>query len=260
VVVVVIMDATVGARAQRAQGHGLIHAAAAASPSAPPRGQRRQARRPVPSAQHATRASTTICALCVTIFTCTDRCVQAACDAPALDRIFGVLAAACVCLLSARLCERCACTGDDQDSVEKWLRRPQRCAPPPLPPSSRVRLTIGSVCAVCGVRTQDKKNLAGFVGFANLPNQVHRRSVKKGFSLTLLVVGEGGLGKATLINTLFGAKIIPARTAPAAGEPAPATVSVKTHTAGTWAAEAKGKARTGPYLLCVCVRARACRD
>lgn len=30
----------------------------------------------------------------------------------------------------------------------------------------------------------------GYVGFANLPNQVHRKSVKKGFEFTLMVVGK----------------------------------------------------------------------
>ena len=34
---------------------------------------------------------------------------------------------------------------------------------------------------------------AGYVGFANLPNQVHRKSVKKGFEFTLMVVGEYSL-------------------------------------------------------------------
>ena len=81
---------------------------------------------------------------------------------------------------------------------------------------------------------QDKKNLAGFVGFANLPNQVHRRSVKKGFQLTILVVGEAGLGKATLINTLFATKVIPARKEAAPGaELANTTVTIAPHTAGT---------------------------
>lgn len=32
--------------------------------------------------------------------------------------------------------------------------------------------------------------MASYVGFANLPNQVHRKSVKKGFEFTLMVVGE----------------------------------------------------------------------
>ncbi|XP_073472671.1 septin-5-like isoform X1 [Aquarana catesbeiana] len=42
-----------------------------------------------------------------------------------------------------------------------------------------------------------------YVGFATLPNQVHRKYVKKGFEFTLMVAGETGLGKSTLINSLF---------------------------------------------------------
>lgn len=73
-----------------------------------------------------------------------------------------------------------------------------------------------------------------YVGFATLPNQVHRKSVKKGFDFTLMVAGEctrpqrgqgrgqpgsvwglgltsplhlwageSGLGKSTLVHSLF---------------------------------------------------------
>uniref|UniRef100_A0A3B3YVG7 Septin-type G domain-containing protein n=1 Tax=Poecilia mexicana TaxID=48701 RepID=A0A3B3YVG7_9TELE len=42
-----------------------------------------------------------------------------------------------------------------------------------------------------------------YVGFATLPNQLHRKSVKKGFDFTLMVAGEFGLGKSTLVNSLF---------------------------------------------------------
>lgn len=34
------------------------------------------------------------------------------------------------------------------------------------------------------------KELEGYVGFANLPNQVYRKSVKIGFEFTLMVVGK----------------------------------------------------------------------
>ncbi|XP_060835861.1 septin-7 isoform X2 [Rhopalosiphum padi] len=51
------------------------------------------------------------------------------------------------------------------------------------------------------------KKLDGYVGFANLPNQVYRKAVKKGFEFTLMVVGRSGLGKSTLINTMFLADI-----------------------------------------------------
>lgn len=36
------------------------------------------------------------------------------------------------------------------------------------------------------LQDQDKE----YVGFATLPNQVHRKTVKKGFTFTLMVAGE----------------------------------------------------------------------
>lgn len=47
------------------------------------------------------------------------------------------------------------------------------------------------------------KDAGIYVGFANLPNQVHRKSVKRGFEFTLMVIGESGLGKSTLVDSLF---------------------------------------------------------
>jgi septin family protein len=41
--------------------------------------------------------------------------------------------------------------------------------------------------------------------------QVHRKSVKKGFEFTLMVVGESGLGKSTLINSLFLTDLYPGK-------------------------------------------------
>ncbi|XP_061094556.1 septin-2B-like isoform X1 [Conger conger] len=70
----------------------------------------------------------------------------------------------------------------------------------------------------------------GYVGFANLPNQVHRKSVKKGFEFTLMVVGESGLGKSTLINSLFLTDLYPERIIPGAAEKIEHTVQIEAST------------------------------
>merc|ERR1712142_533431 len=71
---------------------------------------------------------------------------------------------------------------------------------------------------------------AGYVGFANLPNQVHRKSVKKGFEFTLMVVGESGLGKSTLINSLFLTNLYPDRELPDAEAKIKQTVTMEAST------------------------------
>lgn len=68
-----------------------------------------------------------------------------------------------------------------------------------------------------------------YVGFANLPNQVHRKFVKKGFEFTLMVVGESGLGKSTLINSLFLTDLYPER-APITPDKIKKTVNIEAST------------------------------
>uniref|UniRef100_A0A182Y6N6 Septin n=1 Tax=Anopheles stephensi TaxID=30069 RepID=A0A182Y6N6_ANOST len=71
---------------------------------------------------------------------------------------------------------------------------------------------------------------SSYVGFANLPNQVHRKSVKKGFEFTLMVVGESGLGKSTLVNSLFLSDLYPERVIPNAVEKQNQTVKLDAST------------------------------
>ncbi|XP_036380076.1 septin-5-like isoform X2 [Megalops cyprinoides] len=68
----------------------------------------------------------------------------------------------------------------------------------PLSPS-RPKSPWGRFDPYDSAEDQDKE----YVGFATLPNQVHRKSVKRGFDFTLMVAGESGLGKSTLVNSLF---------------------------------------------------------
>ncbi|KAF0323929.1 septin [Colletotrichum asianum] len=68
--------------------------------------------------------------------------------------------------------------------------------PPMAAPSSDLRNIV-------------RRKLTGYVGFANLPNQWHRKSVRKGFNFNVMVVGESGLGKSTLVNTLFNTSLYP---------------------------------------------------
>ncbi|BGP45290.1 Cell division control protein 3 [Rhodotorula kratochvilovae] len=76
-----------------------------------------------------------------------------------------------------------------------------------------------------------RKKLGGFVGFANLPNQYHRRSVRKGFHFTAMVVGESGLGKSTLVNTLFNTSLYAKKDVPRPEHERPQTVAIESITA-----------------------------
>ncbi|KIJ19541.1 hypothetical protein PAXINDRAFT_153432 [Paxillus involutus ATCC 200175] len=49
------------------------------------------------------------------------------------------------------------------------------------------------------------------LGISNLPNQKHKIVAKRGAHFTMMVVGESGLGKTTLVNTLFTTELSPAK-------------------------------------------------
>lgn len=96
--------------------------------------------------------------------------------------------------------------------------------------SSRVaRLKSGSVSESAKESPKPEPE-SGYVGFANLPNQVHRKSVKRGFEFTLMVVGESGLGKSTLVDSLFLTDLYDDTAIPKAVERIHQTVEIETNT------------------------------
>ncbi|XP_059481255.1 septin-5 isoform X2 [Neocloeon triangulifer] len=69
-----------------------------------------------------------------------------------------------------------------------------------------------------------------YIGFATLPEQVHRKSVKRGFEFTLMVVGESGLGKSTLVNSLFLSDLYNDRVIPDVSELVSRTTAISKQT------------------------------
>ncbi|XP_061073227.1 septin-5-like isoform X1 [Conger conger] len=99
------------------------------------------------------------------------------------------------------------------------------CLPPPISPS-RPKSPWGRFDPYDCTEDNDKE----YVGFATLPNQVHRKSVKKGFDFTLMVSGESGLGKSTLVHSLFLTDLYIDRKLLTAEERITQTVEITKHT------------------------------
>lgn len=66
---------------------------------------------------------------------------------------------------------------DAVDAKERTIVKIEKEKPPPAPTPAPAPVRI-------------TKELDGYVGFANFPNQVYRKAIKKGFEFTLMVVGK----------------------------------------------------------------------
>ncbi|XP_023647629.2 septin 9b isoform X3 [Paramormyrops kingsleyae] len=66
-----------------------------------------------------------------------------------------------------------------------------------------------------------------YVGIDAILEQMRRKALKKGFELNIMVVGQSGLGKSTLMNTLFKSKVSRRSTQAPPEERIPKTIEIK---------------------------------
>ncbi|KAI9593146.1 Septin-type guanine nucleotide-binding (G) domain-containing protein [Syncephalis fuscata] len=70
--------------------------------------------------------------------------------------------------------------------------------------------------------------LNGYVGFDTITSQIEKKLLKRGFQLNVILVGETGLGKSTLVNTLFAAHLIDTKGRHSAEDSSRQTVEIQT--------------------------------
>uniref|UniRef100_A0A4W4H2S0 Septin-type G domain-containing protein n=1 Tax=Electrophorus electricus TaxID=8005 RepID=A0A4W4H2S0_ELEEL len=71
------------------------------------------------------------------------------------------------------------------------------------------------------------RDLFGYVGIEAVLDQMRRKTMKAGFEFNIMVVGQSGLGKSTLVNTLFKSKVSRKSCTPSYEEKISRTVHLK---------------------------------
>ncbi|XP_078096887.1 neuronal-specific septin-3-like isoform X2 [Mustelus asterias] len=86
----------------------------------------------------------------------------------------------------------------------------------------------GIVCTADFKKDITGRDLFGYVGIEAVLDQMRRKAMKTGFEFNIMVVGESGLGKSTLVNTLFKSKVSRKSCTPNFMEKIPRTVELQT--------------------------------
>ncbi|KAM6079470.1 LOW QUALITY PROTEIN: uncharacterized protein LJ206_009085 [Theristicus caerulescens] len=93
---------------------------------------------------------------------------------------------------------------------------------PPAVPEEEMPLTAASGPAGC--------QLFGYVGIEAVLDQMKIKTMKTGFEFNIMVVGQSGLGKSTMVNTLFKSKVSRKASQPGQEERIPKTVQLQSIT------------------------------
>ncbi|XP_033018321.1 neuronal-specific septin-3 isoform X3 [Lacerta agilis] len=70
-------------------------------------------------------------------------------------------------------------------------------------------------------------NLLGYIGIDTIIEQMRKKTMKTGFDFNIMVVGQSGLGKSTLVNTLFKSQVSRKSSGWSREEKIPKTVEIK---------------------------------
>ncbi|KAK9981335.1 hypothetical protein ABG768_000881 [Culter alburnus] len=123
------------------------------------------------------------------------------------------------------------CVSTDMSEIVPPEVRPKPAVPAKpshvAPPSSTPFLPSPQGTGGEGQGSGRGSALLGYIGIDTIIEQMRKKTMKTGFDFNIMVVGQSGLGKSTLVNTLFKSQVSRRSTGWSRDEKIPKTVEIK---------------------------------